>query len=90
MPRSHLNDHALAVRAWLIHATSESTHLCMNKQINLVINGKGGVGKSFFATNFVQYLKDCGVAHCAIDSDHKNSTLKRFHPQSEFPSAVPT
>jgi CO dehydrogenase nickel-insertion accessory protein CooC1 len=56
----------------------------MNKQINLIINGKGGVGKSFFATNFVQYLKDCGVAHCAIDSDHENSTLKRFHPQSEF------
>ena len=26
----------------------------MAKQINLVINGKGGVGKSFFATNFVQ------------------------------------
>jgi hypothetical protein len=25
----------------------------MNKQINLIINGKGGVGKSFFATNFV-------------------------------------
>jgi G3E family GTPase len=56
----------------------------MNKQINLIINGKGGVGKSFFATNFVQYLKDCGIAHCAIDSDHENSTLKRFHPQSEF------
>jgi cellulose biosynthesis protein BcsQ len=30
----------------------------MQKQINLVLNGKGGVGKSFFATNFVQYLKD--------------------------------
>jgi hypothetical protein len=56
----------------------------MKKQINLVINGKGGVGKSFFATNFVQYLKDCGVAHCAIDSDHENSTLKRFHPEAEF------
>ena len=34
----------------------------MTKQINLVINGKGGVGKSFFATNFVQYLKDRGIA----------------------------
>jgi hypothetical protein len=56
----------------------------MNKQINLVINGKGGVGKSFFATNLVQYLKDCGIAHCAIDSDHENSTLKRFHPEAEF------
>lgn len=35
----------------------------MSKQINLVINGKRGVGKSFFASNFVQYLKDCGIAH---------------------------
>ena len=56
----------------------------MSKQINLVINGKGGVGKSFFATNFVQYLKDCGIKHCAIDSDHENSTLKRFHSEAEF------
>jgi CO dehydrogenase nickel-insertion accessory protein CooC1 len=56
----------------------------MAKQINLVINGKGGVGKSFFATNFIQYLKDRGVAHRAIDSDHENSTLKRFHPDSDF------
>ena len=56
----------------------------MAKQINLVINGKGGVGKSFFATNFVQYLKDRGSAHRAIDSDHENSTLKRLHPDSDF------
>jgi hypothetical protein len=56
----------------------------MTKQINLVINGKGGVGKSFFAANFVQYLKDRGIAHRAIDSDHENSTLKRFHPDSDF------
>lgn len=56
----------------------------MSKQINLVINGKGGVGKSFFATNFVQYLKDRCLAHRAIDSDHENSTLKRFHPEAGF------
>lgn len=56
----------------------------MTKQINLVINGKGGVGKSFFATNFVQYLKDRCLTHLAIDSDHENSTLKRFHPESDF------
>ena len=56
----------------------------MPKQINLIINGKGGVGKSFFAVNLVQYLNDCGIAHCAIDSDHENSTLKRFHPEAEF------
>ena len=58
----------------------------MSKQINLVINGKGGVGKSFFATNLVQYLKDRRLAHRAIDTDHENSTLKRFHPEAEFVS----
>ena len=56
----------------------------MNKQINLVINGKGGVGKSFFATNLVQYLKDACLAHRALDTDHENSTLKRFHPEADF------
>jgi hypothetical protein len=50
----------------------------MNKQINPVINGKGGVGQSSFASNFVQYLKDCGIAHCVIDSDHENAILKPF------------
>ena len=56
----------------------------MQKQINLVINGKGGVGKSFFAANFVQYLKDQQTPHVAIDTDNENSTLKRFHPDARF------
>jgi hypothetical protein len=56
----------------------------MQKQFNAVINGKGGVGKSFFAVNFVQYLKDNGVAHIAVDTDNENSTLKRFHPEALF------
>ena len=54
------------------------------KRLDLIINGKGGVGKSFFAVNFVQFLKDKGIAHIAIDSDNENSTLKRFHPDSLF------
>ena len=56
----------------------------MQKQIDLVLNGKGGVGKSFFATNFVQYLKDQQMPHVAIDTDNENSTLKRFHPDARF------
>jgi hypothetical protein len=60
----------------------------MQKQINLIINGKGGVGKSFFATNFVQYLKDEQVPHVAIDTDNENSTLKRFHPNARFVNLV--
>lgn len=54
------------------------------KRLDLILNGKGGVGKSFFAVNFVQFLKDRGVAHVAIDSDNENSTLKRFHPDTRF------
>jgi MinD-like ATPase involved in chromosome partitioning or flagellar assembly len=28
------------------------------KRLDLILNGKGGVGKSFFAVNFVQFLKE--------------------------------
>jgi cellulose biosynthesis protein BcsQ len=56
----------------------------MKTHLNIILNGKGGVGKSFFATNFVQYLKDHQIEHCAIDTDNENSTLKRFHLDAEF------
>ena len=56
----------------------------MKKQINLILNGKGGVGKSFFAINLVQYLKDKAIPFVACDSDNENSTLKRFHPDAGF------
>ena len=54
------------------------------KRLNLILNCKGGVCKSFFAVNFVQYLKDKGISHVALDSDNENSTLKRFHPDASF------
>jgi cellulose biosynthesis protein BcsQ len=54
------------------------------KRLDLVLNGKGGVGKSFLAVNFVQFLKDKDIAYVAIDSDNENSTLKRFHPDARF------
>jgi hypothetical protein len=56
----------------------------MQKRIDTIINGKGGVGKSFFAVNLVQYLKDKPIPHVAIDTDNENSTLKRFHPEATF------
>jgi CobQ/CobB/MinD/ParA nucleotide binding domain len=56
----------------------------MPNQIDIILNGKGGVGKSFFATNFVQFLKDRQIPHVAIDTDNENSTLKRFHGEAEF------
>jgi hypothetical protein len=54
------------------------------KRLDLILNGKGGVGKSFFAVNFVQYLKDQSLEYVAIDTDNENSTLKRFHPEAAF------
>lgn len=56
----------------------------MIKRLDLILNGKGGVGKSFFAVNFVQYLKDKNVSYTACDCDNENSTLKRFHEEAEF------
>jgi hypothetical protein len=47
------------------------------KQINLVINGKS-VGKNFFATNFVQYLKDRGIPHPAVNSDSRLREIDRI------------
>jgi CobQ/CobB/MinD/ParA nucleotide binding domain len=65
----------------------------MKKRLILILNGKGGVGKSFFAVNFIQHLKDRRIRHVAIDTDNENSTLKRFHANCVFvdlskPSAV--
>src|SRR5258708_36623773 len=54
----------------------------MIKRLDLILNGKGGVGKSFFAVNFVQYLKDKNLLHAACDCDNENSTLKRFHGEA--------
>ncbi|HLX68416.1 MAG TPA: hypothetical protein VKV04_02205 [Verrucomicrobiae bacterium] len=51
----------------------------MTKRLDLIFNGKGGVGKSFFAVNFVQYLKDKNIQYVACDCDNENSTLKRLH-----------
>ena len=56
----------------------------MTKQLNLILNGKGGVGKSFFAVNLVQALKDRRLPHRAADTDDENSTLLRFHADAEF------
>src|SRR5438552_5796472 len=51
----------------------------MKRQLDLILNGKGGVGKSFFAVNLVQFLKDKAVPFVGCDTDNENSTLKRFH-----------
>ena len=45
---------------------------------------KGGVGKSFWTVNYVQWLTDTRRVFRAIDPDNTNSTLTRFHPNSLF------
>jgi len=54
------------------------------KRLILILNGKGGVGKSFFAVNLVQYLEDHEIFYWAADTDNENSTLKRFHSEVDF------
>lgn len=54
------------------------------KRLILILNGKGGVGKSTFTTNLVQFYKDLGSEHRSVDTDNENSTLKRFHPDAKF------
>ena len=52
------------------------------KRIVLSATNKGGVGKSFFMTHFVQWLKFQipAVKFRAFDPDHANRTLMRQHP----------
>lgn len=45
------------------------------KYIHVVINEKGGVGKSFIASLLIQYLKSNELGVMAIDTDQGNQTL---------------
>lgn len=46
--------------------------------VHLILQGKGGVGKSFIATLLAQYLQEKGVAVRCFDADPVNSTLASF------------
>jgi hypothetical protein len=46
--------------------------------IHLILQGKGGVGKSFIAALLAQYLQEKGVAVRCFDADPVNSTLASF------------
>ncbi len=49
------------------------------KEIHLVVQGKGGVGKSFIASLLAQYRISCGdeLVHC-FDTDPVNQTFSRY------------
>jgi len=46
--------------------------------VHLILQGKGGVGKSFIAALLAQYLQETGVAVRYFDADPVNSTLASF------------
>jgi hypothetical protein len=46
--------------------------------VHLILQGKGGVGKSFIATLLAQYLQEKGVPVRCFDADPVNSTLASF------------
>jgi cellulose biosynthesis protein BcsQ len=46
--------------------------------INIVIQGKGGVGKTFTSIMIAQYLQDKGVDSTNIDTDPVNNSFQRM------------
>lgn len=47
-------------------------------KIHMILQGKGGVGKSFVAATMAQYLQDEGEAPLCIDTDPVNSTFAGY------------
>lgn len=45
------------------------------KQFNIILQGKGGVGKSYISSLLTQYLQSRSEAVISIDTDPNNSTL---------------
>jgi hypothetical protein len=47
-------------------------------KINMVLQGKGGVGKSFVASTLAQYMKNKGEEPLCIDTDPVNTTFAGY------------
>jgi hypothetical protein len=48
-------------------------------RIHILMQGKGGVGKSFISVIYSQYLKATGKSMFGIDTDPVNDTYHQFH-----------
>lgn len=46
--------------------------------VNLILQGKGGVGKSFIASLLTQHYLDCGVQPLCFDTDPVNQTFAGY------------
>lgn len=47
-------------------------------QINFILQGKGGVGKSYIATLMAQYYREKKIASVCFDTDPVNQTFSQF------------
>ena len=50
----------------------------MKKNLHLILQGKGGVGKSYIAVHFAQFLRDHQANVRPIDVDANNNTIHEF------------
>lgn len=48
------------------------------KQVHIILQGKGGVGKSFVSSLTTQYLREAGKPVVAVDTDPVNATLAGY------------
>ena len=50
----------------------------MAKKVHIILQGKGGVGKSFIAIMLAMYYQHNGIAYHGFDTDPVNSTFAGF------------
>jgi cellulose biosynthesis protein BcsQ len=56
--------------------------------IHMVLQGKGGVGKSFVAALMAQYLQDRGQDPVCIDTDPVNATFAGYAETSTRAASI--
>ena len=50
----------------------------MNKQVHIILNGKGGIGKSVVSSFFTQFLLSKNLTVLGIDCDASNNTFAQY------------
>lgn len=71
-PRSEAASGATSIE---IPAKSSEASRTMKKKVHIILQGKGGVGKSWVSSCLVQCLQERGEAVVALDTDPVNATL---------------
>lgn len=74
-PRSEAG---LAATSTETQAKSSDAAHAMKRKVNLVLQGKGGVGKSWVSSCLVQYFQEAGEPVAALDTDPVNATLSNI------------